>query len=95
MSAQLREPNTAEHRDGMSTISLSRLFQQFVTLFLGPYLTTLAKAAAGSQGMLHPLGIAIDPRSYWSYMVSLSVILQVVFLHGGRDTIMGGVRRRR
>jgi len=30
--------------------------------------------------MLHPLGIAIDARSYWSYLVSLSVMLQVLFL---------------
>ena len=51
-----------------------------VTLFLGPYLTALAKAAADAQGMVHPLGILVDARSYWSYMVSLSVILQVVFL---------------
>ena len=51
-----------------------------ITLFLGPYLTALAKAAADAQGYVHPIGIPIDARSYWSYMVSLSVILQVVFL---------------
>ena len=51
-----------------------------VTLFLGPYLTALAKAAADAHGIVHPLGIVVDARSYWSYMVSLSVILQVVFL---------------
>lgn len=51
-----------------------------VTLFLGPYLTELAKAAADAHGMVHPLGITIDARSYWSYMVSLSVILQVLLL---------------
>ncbi len=38
-----------------------------VTLFLGPYLTSIAKAAAGADGMLHPLGIPVDPRSFWSY----------------------------
>ena len=51
-----------------------------VTLFLGPYLTALAQAAADAKGMVHPLGIPVDARSYWSYMVSLSVVLQVIFL---------------
>jgi len=51
-----------------------------VTLFLGPYLTALAKAAAGPDGLIHPLGIPLDPRSWWSYLVSLSVMSQVVAL---------------
>jgi UMF1 family MFS transporter len=51
-----------------------------ITLFLGPYLTVLAKSAADRNGMLHPLGIAVDARSYWSYLVSLSVMLEVLFL---------------
>lgn len=51
-----------------------------VTLFLGPYLTALAKAAAGADGMVHPLGIPVDPRSWWGYMVALSVMMQVVAL---------------
>src|SRR6266404_1822268 len=51
-----------------------------VTLFLGPYLTALTKAAADAEGFVRPLGFAIDARSYWSYIVSLSVILQVLFL---------------
>ena len=51
-----------------------------VALFLGPYLTALAKAAADRSGFVHPLGIPVDARSYWSYLVSLSVILQVLVL---------------
>jgi MFS transporter, UMF1 family len=51
-----------------------------VTLFLGPYLTSLAKNAAGADGMVHPLGIPVDPRSWWGYMVALSVMMQVVAL---------------
>ena len=51
-----------------------------VALFLGPYLTALAKAAADANGLVHPLGISVDARSYWSYLVSLSVILQVLVL---------------
>ncbi|MBV8844413.1 MAG: MFS transporter [Bryobacterales bacterium] len=51
-----------------------------IALFLGPYLTVLAKAAADPSGYIHPLGIRIDPRSFWSYMVGLSVAAQVVVL---------------
>lgn len=51
-----------------------------VTLFLGPYLTALAKAAADADGMVRPLGIPIDARSYWSYLISLSVLSQVAVL---------------
>jgi MFS transporter, UMF1 family len=51
-----------------------------VTTFLGPYLTALANAAADPRGMVHPLGIEVYAPSYWSYLVSFSVILQVLFL---------------
>jgi UMF1 family MFS transporter len=51
-----------------------------VTLFLGPYLTAIAKAAAGPDGLIHPFGIPIDPRSLWGYLVSLSVLSQVLVL---------------
>lgn len=51
-----------------------------VTLFLGPYLTELAKSAADANGHVHPLGLTIDARSYWSYLISLSVLTQVIFL---------------
>ena len=51
-----------------------------VTLFLGPYLTALAKAAADADGRVHLLGLPIDARSWWGYMVALSVGLQVLFL---------------
>jgi hypothetical protein len=65
-----------------------------ITLFLGPYLTVLAKSAADRNGMLHPLGIAVDARSYWSYLVSLSVMLEVLFLPViGPDVKRKGYRR--
>src|SRR4051794_30644789 len=51
-----------------------------LTLFLGPYLTSVAKAAAGADSVIRPLGIPIEPRSWWGYLVSASVILQVIFL---------------
>ena len=51
-----------------------------VTLFLGPFLTALAKSAADARGMVHPFGIPVDARSYWSYMVSVSETFQVISL---------------
>jgi UMF1 family MFS transporter len=51
-----------------------------VTLFLGPYLTVLAKAAAGPDGRVHPLGIPVDPRSWWGYLISVSVVTQIFVL---------------
>lgn len=51
-----------------------------VTLFLGPYLTVLAKAAAGPDGRVHPLGIPVDPRSWWGYLISVSVVTQIFCL---------------
>lgn len=51
-----------------------------VTLFLGPWLTVLARNAADAEGLVHPLGIPVDARSYWSYLIALSVFTQVLFL---------------
>ncbi len=51
-----------------------------VTVFLGPYLTSLARTAAAPDGLVHPFGIPVAPQSYWPYLVSLSVLLQVFFL---------------
>ncbi len=51
-----------------------------VTVFLGPYLTAVTQAAADAQGFVYPLGIPVYADSFFSYMVSLSVLLQVFFL---------------
>ncbi len=51
-----------------------------LTVFIGPYLTTIAKAAAGSDGFVYPLGLKVAPESFFPYVVSLSVLLQVIFL---------------
>lgn len=50
------------------------------TVFLGPYITELAKSAADANGLVHLLGIPIAPASFLPYVISLSVILQVIFL---------------
>lgn len=51
-----------------------------VSVFLGPYLTAVTTAAADSAGFVHPLGIPVKADSFFPYMVSLSVVLQVFFL---------------
>jgi UMF1 family MFS transporter len=51
-----------------------------VTVFLGPYLTSIAQTAADANGMIYPFGIPILAASFFAYMVSLSVVLQVFFL---------------
>ena len=51
-----------------------------VTVFLGPYLTSITRAAADANGFVYPLGIQVGAGSFFPYMVSLSVLLQVVFL---------------
>jgi UMF1 family MFS transporter len=52
------------------------------TVFLGPYLASLAATAAQAHpdGMARFLGIPIAPDSFLPYAVSLSVFLQVLFL---------------
>jgi MFS transporter, UMF1 family len=51
-----------------------------LTVFIGPYLTTIAKAAAGADGLVHPLGLDVAAESFFPYVVSLSVLLQVILL---------------
>jgi UMF1 family MFS transporter len=57
-----------------------------VTVFLGPYLTSVAEAAADAGGFVYPLGIPVAAGAFFPYMVSLSVLLQVFFL-----PIMGAI----
>ncbi|MGP3984952.1 MFS transporter [Streptomyces sp. KR80] len=49
-----------------------------LTLFLGPYLTSIAKAAADTEGLVHPLGIPVRAGSFFAYSVSASLLLAVV-----------------
>ncbi|HBY61690.1 MAG TPA: MFS transporter [Solibacterales bacterium] len=58
----------------------SAFYTTVVTLFLGPWLTALASNAAGPDGLVRPFGIPIAAKSYWPYLVSLAVLLQVLFL---------------
>ncbi|MEW2398330.1 MFS transporter [Streptomyces sp. NPDC046862] len=51
-----------------------------LTVFLGPYLTSVAEAASDADGYVHPLGIPVRAGSFFAYSVSLSVILAVVVM---------------
>lgn len=51
-----------------------------LTTFLGPYLTSLAKAGADAAGYVYLAGIPLEPRSVWGYTISASVACQVIFL---------------
>src|SRR5215468_11987179 len=51
-----------------------------VTVFLGPYLTTIAENAVGKGGDVHVAGVPIAAGSLFAYTVSVSVLLQVFVL---------------
>ena len=67
-----------------------------VTVFLGPFLTSVTKVAAGCElgaddcsGRVHPLGLTVAAGSYFPYLVSLSVFLTVFVL-----PVMGAIADR-
>ncbi|MFJ8230887.1 MFS transporter [Streptomyces sp. NPDC094448] len=51
-----------------------------ITVFLGPYLTEVAKAAADGDGYVHPLGIPLRAGSVYAYSVSASLVVAVVLM---------------
>jgi UMF1 family MFS transporter len=58
----------------------SAFYTTVITVFMGPYLTEVAKAAADAEGYVHPLGIKMLAGSFFPYVVSLSVFCQMLFL---------------
>ncbi len=67
-----------------------------ITVFLGPFLTSVTEQAAGCalgadecDGRVHPLGITVAAGSYFPYLVSLSVLLTVFVL-----PVMGAIADR-
>lgn len=58
----------------------SAFYTTVVTVFLGPYLTEVTKAAADADGAVYPLGIRVAAGSFFFYIVSLSVLCQMIFL---------------
>ncbi|MEV5957642.1 MFS transporter [Streptomyces sp. NPDC051987] len=51
-----------------------------LTVFLGPYLTSVAGHAADADGYVHPFGVPVRAGSFFAYSVSLSVLLAVVIM---------------
>lgn len=51
-----------------------------LTVFLGPYLTSVAKAAADADGYVRPLGIPVRAGSFFAYCVSASVIVSILVM---------------
>jgi UMF1 family MFS transporter len=76
----------------------SAFYTTVVTLFLGPYLTALARAGADAQGNVYLLGVPLAVQSVWPYAVSFSKFTEVLALplfgaiadYGGRKREMLG-----
>ncbi|MFI1002314.1 MFS transporter [Streptomyces galbus] len=51
-----------------------------LTVFLGPYLTSVARHAADTDGYVHPLGVPVRAGSFFAYSVSLSVVVAVLVM---------------
>jgi UMF1 family MFS transporter len=67
--------------------AMSAFSTTVITVFLGPFLTTVTELAAGCElgaetcaGTVRPLGITVAAGSYFPYLVSLSVFLTVFAL---------------
>ncbi len=58
----------------------SAFYTTVITVFIGPYLTDIAKNAADTSGYLHLWGIPVYYGSLFAYVIALSVILQSVCL---------------
>ncbi|GIF62913.1 MFS transporter [Asanoa ishikariensis] len=82
-------PSTKRERTGwyMYDWANSAFQTTVITVFLGPFLTTVTELAAGCalgadecDGRVSPLGIGIAAGSFYPYLISLSVLLQVFVL---------------
>ncbi|MFJ9903131.1 MFS transporter [Streptomyces sp. NPDC101152] len=51
-----------------------------LTVFLGPYLTSVARSAADAAGYVHPLGVPVRAGSFFAYCVSASVIVSILVM---------------
>jgi UMF1 family MFS transporter len=76
--------------------AMSAFSTTVITVFLGPFLTSVTEQAAGCglgadecDGRVHPFGLTIAAGSYFPYLVSLSVLLTVFVL-----PVMGAIADR-
>ncbi|MFK3979908.1 MFS transporter [Micromonospora sp. NPDC050397] len=91
-------PSTRRERTGWYFYdwAMSAFSTTVITVFLGPFLTTVTELAAGCElgadtcsGSVHPFGITVAAGSYFPYLVSLSVFLTVFVL-----PVMGAIADR-
>jgi UMF1 family MFS transporter len=77
----------------------SAFYSTVITVFLGPYLNDVADRAAGSDGYVWFFGLDLRPGAYFSAVVAISVVFQVVLMpaagaladHTGRKRELLGV----
>ncbi|MFG2041012.1 MFS transporter [Dactylosporangium sp. NPDC048998] len=81
-TTQVAPPSTRAERVGWYSYdwAISAFRATVITVFLGPYLTTIAEHAAGPDGLVHPFGIPVATGSLFTYTVSASVLLTVPIL---------------
>lgn len=60
--------------------AISTFSTTVATVFLGPYLTSVTRAAADAGGFVYPLGVPVAAGAFFPYTVSLAVLLQVIVL---------------
>ena len=60
-----------------------------ISLFIGPYLTSIAESSADASGMISLWGLDMRPGSLYPYAISFSVFMQVFLL-----PIVGGIADR-
>ncbi|NOT60205.1 MAG: MFS transporter [Acidobacteria bacterium] len=58
----------------------SAFYTSVVTVFFGPWLTVVTKAAADAEGYVYPLGLPVRAGAYFPYLVALSIAVQVLVL---------------
>ena len=86
MSSQEEVPQVNDKREifgwAMYDWANSAFSTTIGTVFLAPYVAALARSAAEAAGTetISLFGISIAPDSFFPYMISLSVFLQVLFL---------------
>ncbi|GGT01588.1 MFS transporter [Planobispora rosea] len=51
-----------------------------LTVFLGPYLTTIAESAAGGAPYIPVLWFDVRPSAYYSFVVGVAAILQIILM---------------
>jgi UMF1 family MFS transporter len=56
----------------------SAFYTTVVTVLFGPYLTVIAKSAAGPSGTLNIAGIPVAAGSLWAYLTTASVLTQLI-----------------